>query len=340
MKSPKDPRHDLATIEATLADIWEMVLEQPGIDVDDNFFDLGGDSMRAEWMFAEIDQQLEIMRPASLLLEAPTIRELALVLLRDDDHDLLLTIRDAGSLAPLFAVHDGGGRSTILWVRRLAAKLSDDQPVYGIRPPAIEALKKTRNLEDLAARYVELALGAAAGRPLRLFGSSLGGMLAFEMALQLQANGEDVSMLAISDMPAVQLSKHGFRIDAMAGGRPPTRVMVYRYASMRAGRWLIWLRQARLPTGTRRAARRRSAMTRQYRRLMGGYSPAARFEGPLLIFRSDQNRDAGDMGWAERVSGPITAIDLDGVHNNLLAPPNDDIVARALSEWNASWPAQ
>ncbi len=118
-------------LERSLVTIWRDVLGVEEVGVDDDFFELGGDSIRAARLFVELERQCGIDRPMSLLADAPTIASLALALADDSVWKSLLAVQTNGTKPPLFVVHDGIG--SLFYARGLTAELGPDQPIYGIR---------------------------------------------------------------------------------------------------------------------------------------------------------------------------------------------------------------
>src|SRR2546421_12443427 len=99
----------LSPTEATLAGIWSEVLEQGEIGLDDDFFELGGDSLLAVWLMEEIAERTGTDLPLSLLLEGATIRHLAGALDgRGAQPGMWRGVKCPGTRCPLFWIHWGG----------------------------------------------------------------------------------------------------------------------------------------------------------------------------------------------------------------------------------------
>jgi len=116
----------------------------------------------------------------------------------------LVPIQTLGDRAPLFCIHALGGE--VLYYYRLAHELGTDQPFYGLqaRPMDGQAGQSTApqiTIEELAAEYLRAVRSLQPVGPYFLAGHSFGGVVAFEMAQQLTASGEDVALLALLDQP-------------------------------------------------------------------------------------------------------------------------------------------
>jgi acyl carrier protein len=193
------------SLQGQLAVIWARCLSLEAVGPDDDFFALGGDSLRAAQVFVEIERQLGVVRPSSLLVHAPTIRALAAALGAPADlADLLVSFNSGGSQRPLFVVHDGGG--DVFYAGRLARHLGDDQPVHAVQPSLLLGDDLAgRSFEDVARMYLAAVRRVQPTGPYRFYGFSLGGTVAFEMARQAQLSGDEVDLLALGDSPAPML---------------------------------------------------------------------------------------------------------------------------------------
>jgi thioesterase domain-containing protein/acyl carrier protein len=187
--------------ESRLADVWQKVLGLESIAVDQNFFDLGGDSSLAVRMFAEIEKIFGVKLPLAALYETPTIEELARVIRGETDSSgwsPLVAIQPEGSRPRLFCFHGAGGN--VLIYRDLALRLGPNQPVYGLQAQGLDgSLPPLTAVEDMAALYVKEIRRVQPLGPYFLAGYCGGGTLAYEAAQQLRAQGESVALLALFD---------------------------------------------------------------------------------------------------------------------------------------------
>jgi thioesterase domain-containing protein/acyl carrier protein len=188
-------------LERTLVSLWGELTGREKVGVRDNFFELGGDSLTAVRLMAEVERQFGRKLPLVWLFQEPTIERLADVLRSGDQPAVcLVPIRPqrAGSRPPLFCAHPAGG--TVFCYRELARLLPDDQPVYGLQARGIDGREPPRaRLEEMAADYVAEVRNVQPVGPYWLLGWSLGGLIVFEMARQLEAQGERTALVAIID---------------------------------------------------------------------------------------------------------------------------------------------
>jgi len=191
--APRDP------MERQMTNLWEEVLEVRPIGVQDNFFDLGGDSLLAAQLFARIEKNLGTRLPLSRLFEAQTVEQLA-NLLRSPagvPQASLVAIQAGGSRPPLFAVHGHSGE--VLFYRELSVRLGPKQPFFGLQAQGLKGALASCTIEAMAASYLSEIRSVQPTGPYYLVGYCFGGLVAFEMAQLLHAQGEHVALVALFD---------------------------------------------------------------------------------------------------------------------------------------------
>lgn len=213
------PRDEL---ELRLTKVWEKVLEIHPIGLQDNFFHLGGNSQLALRLFSAIESELEKKIPVAALFKCPTIEQLANLVRQSEQlstlDSLVLLKPGLPDRQPLFLIHDPDGK--IIIYHNLAQYLESDRPVYGVQPYSREGflILHTR-LRDMADYYIEKIRSVQPEGPYLLGGLCAGGMLAFEMAVQLQAQGQQVALVALLDAADVQAYQNRRNARHLARGR-------------------------------------------------------------------------------------------------------------------------
>ena len=188
-------------VEIQLCEIWQKLLHIDRVGITDNFFEIGGHSLLAVRMFAEINRVTGKKLPLVTIFQSPTIEQLACHL--GEGHaelsrSLVVPLQPEGSRPPLFLVHGAGG--DILWgYANLSAHMPSDQPIYGIKSSGQAGREEFTRIEDMAACYVQELRAFQPHGPYYLGGYCFGGNVAYEMARQLQASGEKVAFLALLD---------------------------------------------------------------------------------------------------------------------------------------------
>ena len=186
-------------IESQLVEVWESVLDKQRIGVNDNFFEIGGDSLRAARLFARIQETFHRSVPLGTLFHSPTVATLAKVISEaGSTSKCLVTIQRGSSRPALFCVHGQSG--SLLMYRGLVQHLGPDQPVYGVQPPELENKRPSlTSIEDMASTYVREVELIQGDGPYLLTGYCMGGTIAFEMAQQLRRRGRNVGLVALLD---------------------------------------------------------------------------------------------------------------------------------------------
>jgi amino acid adenylation domain-containing protein len=207
-------------VEKMLAPIWSELLEVNAIGVNDNFFELGGHSLLAVRLFAQIEKKLGKRLPLATLFQAPTVAKLAAVIeqglqnersaawsslveIQRGKAESAAILRSASSgltvsKPAFFCVHALGGN--VLEYYDLSRHLGDDQPFYGLQSQGLDGKRQPHTrVEDMAAHYIKEMRELQPEGPYFIGGRSLGGMVAFEMAQQLKAQGQTIGLLALLD---------------------------------------------------------------------------------------------------------------------------------------------
>jgi hypothetical protein len=184
-----------------LIQIWEELLDVQPIGIRDNFFYLGGHSLLAARLVARIEQVFGKKIPLAPLFVVPTIEHLASVLQGQED---------AGSRSPLRAVQTGGSKRPFFFLHghwegtpdfcfSLARELGSDQPFYMLEPYRFDGLPIPPTFEAIAVAHLKSLRAVQPGGPYLLGGWCNGGLVAYEMARQLLAEGQTVDLLVLMD---------------------------------------------------------------------------------------------------------------------------------------------
>ncbi len=193
--SPANP------IEKELLGIWRRLLKRSSIETTDNFFEIGGHSILAARMFAEIADRFKKVLPLSALFEAPTIRLLAKIVAGETGQvgwSPLVPIRKHGTGIPFFCVHPIGGN--VLIFQGLSAHMGLRRPFYALQARGLNGKEAPHtNIEAMAADYLNFVTEIQPSGPYFLGGYSAGGLVAFEMARLLQDRGQTVDLLVLFD---------------------------------------------------------------------------------------------------------------------------------------------
>ncbi|MGE0361764.1 MAG: amino acid adenylation domain-containing protein [Vicinamibacterales bacterium] len=393
---PASPSWPPATAtERALARIWAEVLNRDELGTDQTFFDLGGHSLSALRVFARIQEQFSVTLTLATLFDAPTIGRLSAVidaarapaagggaatpaaLSPSDGGDraaggaamlpadvfrrspCLVAIRPTGTRRPFFVLPGAGGN--ILGFQPVARHLNPDQPVVGLESLGRDGRHPPMtSFEAIAARFIGEMRTLQPQGPYAIGGISFGGMVAFEMAQQLRASGERVSLLALLDT-----GFDGGRNDGSAASVSwRTALLEVGGRMRRAGLALIggaegsrssylWTRVRRVRSRlARRRWRRRNEIAKIAARIEAGdhlplpeilrhvrqanllayhrYRPA-RYDGDVTLFFATERPQGDDTTarWRE-LAGSLIVHPVPGSHQTMLEEPNVRVLAREL----------
>lgn len=186
--------------ELALEKIWGNLLNTNPIGVTDNFFELGGHSFLAVRLMAQIQDRFGHNLPLSTLFENPTIKKLATIVSqpsRQKSGSPLVAINSSGSKIPFFCIHGAGGGITHYF--NLSRRLGEDYPFYALEDNVEQDKPEIISVEETATRYLQEIRKVQPNGPLLLGGHCYGGVLAFEMAQQLQKQGQTVGLVVVID---------------------------------------------------------------------------------------------------------------------------------------------
>jgi thioesterase domain-containing protein/acyl carrier protein len=347
-------------LERQLIYIWETTLGYRPVGIQDNFFDLGGHSLMAARLFTQIEQQLGVHLPLATLFQSPTVAELAQVIRQAEESKgwaTLIPIRARGSKMPFFCVHNFGGE--VINFSELASHLGEDQPFYGLQAQGIDGVKPPHStIPEMATHYIEAIRGVQAHGPYYLGGYCFGGVVAYEMARQLDEQGERVALVALMDSApprrhlGIQASRPAHRIQNFLRNLPP-----WIYEFLRSGEVEIVLRRKLRLAGKKiagtlgrpveitpwdiigDAVRTESLPHRQlmdvHLRALWNYATPP-YSGKVTLFRIRRmplfRAIEADFGWGQFAQGGVQVQVVPGAHYNILEEPYVKGLALKLTE--------
>ena len=350
--------------ETQLAALWEKLLGVDRIGINDSFFDLGGHSLLAVRLFAAVKRAFGIQLPISVLFEAPTIATCAALIdergggaTATDEAPkakqaaqpalrfaVALNATKPGRKAPFFIV--AGMFGNVLNLRHLALQM-EDRAVFGLQARGLigdEAPHDT--IETAAADYIAEMRVIQPEGPYLIGGFSGGGITAYEIARQLQAQGQEVAVLAMLDTP-LPVRPGLKRIDKLLMKQQDIRRKGPRYIVEWAVQRWQWEMSKRSQTQT--DAIEGSFNNRQiemaFRGAVAQYQLQP-WDGPLTLFRPPLDRHwkvsggnwvsqereyvFNDNDWSGWASG-LQVIEVPGDHDSMVLTPNVRALAKHLN---------
>lgn len=339
------PRNDT---ERALVGIWSEVLKKKNIAIDDDFFDLDGQSVLAVAICDRIHRQLGVDLPVSALVDRRTVRELASHVedlrsgVTSQEWSSVVPIQPDGSQPPIFCVSGIGGNP--MNFVELAAALGRQQPFFGLQYRGVDGRSRpSESIEEMAHDFLADIRAVQKTGPYILAGYSGGGLAAYEMARQLCLSGEDVPLLIFFDTVRPGLAgwsnserAQSHWVNLRNGG---VRYLARRVADRTAasldetGRRLraslagLWPYRFRL-----------DAVERAGRRAQTAYRPP-HYRGDVLLFQSDSTdgsaahvpvRQHEANGWRELITGELEVVPVAASHFGILDGAAGQFVAAEI----------
>ena len=300
-------------------------------------------------LFGEIEKAFGKRLPLATLFDAPTIELLAEILREERSApkwSSLVEIQREGSKPPFFCVHAHGGH--VLFYYDLARHLGKDQPLYGLQARGLDGSEPPhRSFEEMARQYIEEMRAVQPEGPYHIGGDCLGGVIAYEMAQQLRAEGQEVAVLAMFDSfrpgwpklrrgvpkPLYGLMhfahKAGFHVGNLARLRGASR---WSYLADRLRRAGFALKGAagRLVGKPSPLVRTQSALSDAYY----AYEPKP-YDGRITLLRATRLpsgiEDTPDLGWGGLAAQGIDVHELPVYFMTGIVEPNVQVLAETLA---------
>jgi thioesterase domain-containing protein len=349
--------------EKVLSQIWRDILGLRQVSVEQNFFELGGHSLLAVQVVKRVAESFSRQLPVSTIFQFPTIEKLAAVLDRGDDAataaNSIVEIQPRGAQPPLFLVHGAGGG--MFWgYANLARHLGVDQPLYAFKSRGLDGLPEHGSIPEMAASYVADLRAFQPRGPYRLGGYCYGGIVAQEMARQIEGLGETVALLAVFNAWPAQSSYTRPRFSPRLGLKffqNATQWVRYTLGLPRAQQreLLVWKAKAvgrkfmRLTSRLRARAQDvdlaqwvdlshqpqdRHELWASHIRSYLAHRPQP-FGGRLTLFRTRCHPLICSFdeacGWSEFARGGVTSVVVPGAHESILDEPHVAVLARELA---------
>jgi surfactin family lipopeptide synthetase A len=338
------------TLELQLAEIWEEVLELRPVGIKDNFFDIGGHSLLAIRLMSKIEQAFGKNLPLTTLFSGPTVEQLASILRSDDfsSGSPIVAIQPHGDKTPLFYMPGGGGN--IIYLYHLARNLGLDQPFYGLQARGLDGDEPPHTqIEEIAAYNIQAIKTIQPQGPYLLGGHSFGSFVAFEMALQLEHQGEKVALLALMDTPAptpdLKLGNSDVDDATYLVGLASN---IERFSGHKLSISYIDLETLSTEEQLNYVLERlkmsnilpREAKLKQLRGLLQvfkandqtQYLPQSIYTDSITIFQALDNHNFGDLseGWEKLSKAPLRTYSVSGDHISMMTEPHVQILAEKL----------
>jgi amino acid adenylation domain-containing protein len=304
-------------LEEILCQAFAEVLGLSQVGIDDNFFELGGHSLLAVKLVEKL-RTSGIQAALRTVVLAPTVAMLVSQLDLSSVHEALgavLPIRNHGSKPAFFCVHPAGGFS---WsYMPLARYVPADHPIYGLQARGLDGGGQLAgSIREMAADYIAQIRSVQESGPYYMLGWSFGGVVAHEVAAQLQAAGEQIFLIIMDAYPSGQ---------SVAGEHGPDLRQTVETIRREQGDFLEGASDEELTCI--------AEVFLNNGRLIQAHE-TGRFDGDLLVIAAAENKPAGESEkWQPYVSGEITETRIPCKHAEMMQPAMLAKAWDAISAW-------
>lgn len=349
-----------------LIEVWKRILKVQYVGMNDSFHDLGGDSLSAALMIAEVQREFDV-GPELLdridFFDKPTAATLARIVVETklaypascatragaipEGECRLITLNAAGSLPPLYCFP--ASDADPYYFRHLTKELGADQPSYVVCPPLPVEGRRLLTVEEIAVRAIRAIRSRQPQGPYTLIGHCFGGVLAVETARQLRAEAADVPRLILVDSvtpgyPKILVSGARYVEQGLEAGRAALRgnllfsardivAHLRRLAFLALRRFSARRQQSKIARGENPVVEASGSQFALNRATLAGYS-VQEIQTPLVHFLArDHKVDSlvlsdPRFGWRDFARAGLEERWVPGDHNSLLVNEN----ARGLAE--------
>jgi nonribosomal peptide synthetase DhbF len=348
--SKEQKRYPESLLEYSLAAIWEEVLGLEGIGINEDFFDLGGHSIKVIEVVGKIRRSLKMSVPMSILFEYRTIETLADFLdklkVEGDTEGVIVPLQRSKTIKPsLFLIHPGGGGA--MCYMSLAKELKKEMNIYGIQSVGYDGdCEPLTEIHAMAERYVNEIRMLQPEGPYKLAGWSMGGTIAVEMARILEKMGQVCSFIGLIDA-------HPFNGDHEVEGRKEPLIVWAQSLGINMNAFEAMTTEEKLSVLLSKAKENELLPVtseiedvKRVIKIMASNNFACdhyHFQSPvksdLTVFHclekdKDHFHDLVDPEeWKIRTEGGITPVKIQGHHNNLMAQHNVTSLAEKLKQY-------
>jgi thioesterase domain-containing protein/acyl carrier protein len=372
-KTPKqaaqNSQNDALYANATEARIARMICDVLGVETikpEDEFLAFGGGSLAGIRLFARVRKEMGVDLALSALFQAPTLRQLAALVIEHGGSAGEETANEAQAPAPtatvtkmarkwsplvriaagkpgrrpLFCMHGAGGN--VVNFKPIADRISEGTPFYGLQAQGVDGRNSFQeSVEEMAQSYIAAIQTVDPIGPYRLAGYSGGGVVAYEMAQRIVQSGRKVEIVVMFDTlePAAARTPVSLlqKIKLLPQVSPD---FALEWPQRRLAEYLWRRRLRRAESGQSLDAAEPAEMigARAWDSFVEAQTryEAQPYDGDLLIFRATNATmpylQAGpSLGWDKLVSGDIQIVEIEAWHESVFESPSIEVVASALN---------
>jgi acyl transferase domain-containing protein/thioesterase domain-containing protein len=355
---------DSDDIELVLRQLWQRLLGLEEVNVTTDFFDSGGHSLLAVRLFTEIRKRFNIDFGLSTLFEARTIGALAELIRKAREGDAgvntqaagstLVPIRSGGSSnTPLFLIHDVGGG--VLRYEHLARHFPTDQAIFAIESRGLSGQPVDYSVEEMARHYVAQIRERQPQGPYYVAGHSFGGLVTYEVARLLSAQGETMGLVGLLDTFQRPVAAEDYltemtprRIDKLPILKRLAKDIKAQFSSADRIGYLMERKSYIQAWMTKNLYRTSYKVSRKLGAKMPGFLHDVKeanwiasdyyvpepYDGSVVLFRClnriDTDPPDSSHIWRRLVRGGVTILEVPGDHNSMLREPGVGVLAKQM----------
>ncbi len=324
--------------EERLLSIWQKILGNPQIGIHDNFFELGGHSLQAIQLISRLRDSFQVELPFRVLFDAPTVAELAqclpallgrLEVTPQKPLPFFVPVQPSGWRQPLFILPGEGGEAELLGFSKLASSIGLDQPTYGLVPPTTKENGTQLDVRTMAGECVRELRAFQPEGPYFIVGYCIGGIVAFEIARQLESITQVGALILIDTLYPAGVPHHLRRADRhlLPHFRERMKMHIKAMSKQTANQQLGYL-LGRIKTMNRMIHDRYDeknlgrptghAGNQRYLKALAHYR-AETYRGKMVLMTTqDLYRKNPTMGWSEFAAGGLEIHQIAGDHNTCM----------------------
>ena len=325
------------SVVRTVAQVWQEILQTPVSGPEDDFFEVGGDSLKAMMFMIDLERALHVELSMTLITEQPTFGRFCEALRehRTTRYVPLVPLKPGDGSPPVFIIHGLDGN--VAGLLGMSRRMTHPGAVIGIQARGLAGDGRPHTtVESMAADYVKEVKARQPDGPYFLCGYSFGGLVAFEMARRLRESGDDLALVALFDSTMSPLRWPLLSWLSIVGRRMREFAAAAIAAPVRTWPAAVW------ETGCRVSGKLRVflkyAPASVLRVMAGAMIASARYrpgfyDGELTLF-TPAEREPGlpplQAVWGKHALA-LSIVETAGAHSTMFSAPNAEATAVSLT---------
>ncbi len=333
------------SLELELTKIWEELIGLYPIGVDDNFFEVGGDSFKALQLISKVGHQLNKQLSPTTLIQYPTIRSMVNSWKSESssqEFPSLVPIRARGSKPPLFVIHGGGGH--VFFYYPMVKHMDQDQPVFALQPVGLFGESEMHHsIKDMAKYYLETIKSVVPSGSFSILSTCLSDPICIEINNEMRKQGQaPLAMVIVDSSPLHLIPRKRSRANLQT--RISRFKKRYQQSASKAlkkifvGRYNKAVQPIKhkftdlsIKYGSNQHARNLLEIQKNLRKLYTTYK-WEKFDGKVTLIKTQLNRSWDEEIWGLLAKGGVKVISMSGSHYSRFEEPYVITMAQGLQK--------